>query len=229
MSATVKPDYVYNLLLKHKTIYWTVKTTDKGLQFAEQQEELSAPESAAMLREALEAISARVVLVELRPKTRKLTGQAATRGGDVKTGFFNLMVDLSANLPHNERSGAGMYGNSNFEEILKREQTISQMKIEALEKEHQQNQEKASPLMRLIEKFVDNEPLIAAVADKLIKAFSLPPARAAVGAVPKQLEETLNKLKALDADYENTLFHMVQYMEDNPGVLDQVKTMFMPK
>jgi hypothetical protein len=230
MSATVKAEHAYNLILKHKCIYWTVKTTDKGLQFAEQQQEVSPAESAQLLREALESISARAVLVELRPKTRKATGGAeGTRGGDVKTGFFNLIVDTSASLPANERSGASIYGISQFEEILKREQTISQMKIEALEKEHQASQEKSSPIMRLIEKFVDNEPLIAAVADKLIAAFTLPQARPAVSQAPKQIDNTLTRLKALDADYENTLFYMVQYLEDNPGVIDQVKTMFTPK
>jgi len=228
MSATVKPDYVYNLILKHKTIYWTVKTTDKGLQFAEQQEVISPAESASMLREALDAISARVVLVELRPKARKVMGTGEARGGDIKTGFFNLMVDLSANLPANERS-PGMYGSNQLDEILKREQTITNLKIEALEKEHAANQEKSSPLMKLIEKFTENEQLIGAVADKLISAFTLPPARAAVGTAPKQIDSTLTRLKALDADYENTLFYMVEYMEQNPGVLDQVKQIFMPK
>jgi len=227
MSATVKPDYVYNLILKHKTIYWTVKTTDKGLQFAEQQEVIPPAESAGMLREALDAISARVVLVELRPKARKVIGTEA-RGGDIKSGFFNLMVDLSANLSANERS-PGIYGNNQLEEILKREQTITNLKIEALEKEHAASQEKSSPLMKLIEKFTENEQLIGAVADKLISALTLPPARAAVGTAPKQIDSTLTRLQALDADYENTLFYMVQYLEDNPGVIDQVKTMFTPK
>lgn len=229
MSATVKPDYVYNLILKHKTIYWQVKTTDKGLQFAEQQEEVTPQESVNLLKESLDAISARVVLVELRPKTRRGAAERAKIGGDVKTGYFNLMVDTSANMPAAERGGS-MYGsNQAFEEILKREAVITELKIQALEKSFQESEEKLSPLMRLIDKFVDNDALIGAVADKLINAFTLPAPKAAINAAPKNIDGTLKRLKTLDADYEQTLAYMVQYMEDNPGVLDQVKTMFVPK
>lgn len=229
MSAIVKPEHIYNLITKHKTIFWTIKTTDRGLKYGENQDEITPDESVELLKECLSHIAAKTVLIELRPKPIKKTAgtaETAVRGGDIRTGFFNCIVDISSNLPPQERN-QGMYGGAAFEEILKSKEQIHQLQMAAALKEKEAEINNPNPLYKIIEKFVENESLIGVISDKLISALTLPRATPIAGR-NNQIDETLNRLKTLDKDYETTLFNLANYLEANPGIIDSVKSMIKP-
>lgn len=229
MSATtVKPDYVYQLIDKHKCVFFAVKTPDKGMLYGENQTDTTAPIAINLLRDVLNGIKGRTVLVELRPRARKVTGGQS--GGDVRTGFFDLMVDISDSLPANERGSYGAPNQINgLDEILKREQQITQLKIEAIQREQAANA--ASPLVRIAEKFAENEKLINAISDRLLTALlpPPPPARAITGTAPDEVKDILNRLQKIDPDYLNTLLNLTNYLEANPSILSQVKLMITPQ
>lgn len=234
MSATVKPEYCKQLIEKHKCIFWTVKTPDKSYQIAENQDEISAPASADMLLAALGAIKAKTVLVELRPKARVKTPSSETqRGGDVRTGYFNLFVDLSDNLPAHERGTYSTPQHNLIEEIVTREKAIANLELEKFKLQQALGaaETQSSPLNRLIDKFLEREELVNVIADKIIGAFSPLPKAVAQPNIqaPKGLDDVAERLKRIDPDYINTLHHMANYMEANPGVFEQVKKTFVPQ
>lgn len=198
--------------------------------YGENQDAVSTTTACTMLAEILNGIKGRSVLVELRPKARKATGA----GGDMRTGFFDLIVDISDSLPANER-GAGGYGGpglNGIEEILKREQQINELKIAAIRAE--QEQTKASPFIRIAEKFAENDKLINMIGDKLLNALMPKPQKptikaALAGNEREEINNTLERLKGLDPEYVVTLKNLADYLEQNPGMLDGVKQIITPQ
>jgi len=230
MSATVKPQYVYDLISNKKIVFFTVKSPDKGMTYGENQDNISTGEAIDELSRILNGIQGRTVLVELRPKPRAKKAGEGLSGGDMKTNFFDLYVDISDNLPKDAR---GYQGNSNsingLDEILKREATIHTLQLDKLRAEL--SEQAKSPLIIIAEKFASNDKLISAVSDRLLNALlpPPPPPKLAGAAAPSNLTEVLKRLEKIDSDYIETLTNLVNYIEQYPGMIDQVKTMITPK
>jgi len=85
---------------------------------------------------------------------------------------------------------------------------------------------------RLAEKLLENDSLILALTGLLTKfagnqthtqttQIAQAPAQA-----PAEIAATLQRLSVVDPDYLNTLEKMTTYLENNPGVINQIKPIF---
>jgi hypothetical protein len=105
---------------------------------------------------------------------------------------------------------------------------IQQVQMEKMRMELEADQAD-SPWMRLGEKLLQNDALVMAITGAISKfaAGTKQPARVAAP-VPTNtgIDETLQRLAAVDPDYMNTLSKMTDYLERNPGVIDQIKPIF---
>jgi len=95
---------------------------------------------------------------------------------------------------------------------------LEKLRMELGEKEQ-------SPLARIAEKLLENDALIVALTGVLGRmAGSSPQRTIAAPQEPSNMVETLNKLSRVDPDYQHTLSKMAEYLESNPSVLGQIKT-----
>lgn len=233
-AAQVTPDYVADLMRDNKIVYFSVKTMDKNMTYAQQNDALSQTEAISYFYKIIKSIKGRNVIVNLRPKS----GKEANRGGDMHTGYYELVVDISENLPASERNGGNFYQQHQganigaIEQILERENKIKALELAAQRRELEATA--SSPWVKIAEKFAENDKLINAIGDRLLTALIPAPkhAQTIAAAQPiepnEQIKQTLGRLQKLDADYINTLQYLAAYLEQNPGMIDTVKSMITP-
>jgi len=104
-----------------------------------------------------------------------------------------------------------------------------QVELEKMRMELQQEQQD-SPWMRLGEKLLQNDALVMAITGAISKFASGKTPAPKIAASPQtnstNIDETLQRLSIVDPDYINTLSKMTEYLEKNPGVIDQIKPIF---
>jgi hypothetical protein len=141
--------------------------------------------------------------------------------GSIKGQTFDLMVKL--NDPYvNAKSISGAGGNPSFADLLVLHQKINQYEIEKMKLEFQSEQ-KESALDSILIGLKDHIPNLLTLA---MTKLNSTPSPSKISGTPNdgKLANALKKLSSIDADYQNTLIKMAEYLQSNPAVLPQIKS-----
>ena len=211
--AFVSPEFVRIQQQKHNCIHWKVMDRTKKLVI-NRNDSSNINESAEELQQTLENCQGDYVCVTLY--THK---PEHLEKGSIKGQTFDLMVKL--NDPY-VNAKPSLSGNPSFADLLALHQKIQQYEIEKIKAELQSEQ-KESAIDSLVLSFKDHIPsLISLVMTKLSK----PTVQSKISGPEDggKLANALKKLSSIDADYQNTLIKMAEYLQSNPAVLPQIKT-----
>jgi hypothetical protein len=149
--------------------------------------------------------------------------------GDTRENGLTLRVKLpngGSSIGRMPQHNFQNYNSPSLEQYISLHDKIRQVEMEKLKMELEaENQD--SPWTRLGEKLLQNETLVAALTG-LIMNLGAPKTIAAPTTLsaPSDIDETLSRLSQVDPDYKNTLAKMTNYLEKNPGVIDQIKPIF---
>jgi hypothetical protein len=142
---------------------------------------------------------------------------------------FDLMVKL--NDPYingNNKSGSGSSGSGpSFQDMLNLHARIQQYEIDKIKAEYEYNTDKKeSAIDKLIGKLADSDALntlITILMTKVNKPKNVISSPDQISGT-SNLNQTISKLQSIDPDVENTLAAMANYLEKNPSVLPQIKS-----
>lgn len=222
--AFVTPEYVKSLQSTHEAKYWKVYDGSGKTLINKLDADIGLNKSSDMLQETLDNCIADFVTVRLFT-----VAPAKTTAGDQRDTGLTLKVKLDN--PNNTKP-MGMYGmQPGISEYIALHDKIRQVELEKLRMEMESNQTE-SPWTRLGEKLLQNDTLVLAITGAISKiAAGKQPAPQRIAQpqttkTPGEIEETLSRLSAVDPDYINTLEKMTSYLENNPGVIDQIKPIF---
>jgi len=172
-----------------------------------------------MLEEALEncagASSVLVKLYTVKPE-RTLPG---TSKGDI----FELRVKLdgennTSNFP--QRNYSPSIGAPTWVDMMAMSDKMRQIELDKLRLELEYKEE--SPWSKIAEKLLENDALILALAGMIKKPIAQATRQISAPANESDLFNRLNSIGFSNNDIEN----MATYLEDNPGVIDQIKPIF---
>lgn len=217
--AYVSPTYVKKMQSTHNAEFWKLfNNTGKEL-INECTTHIGLSASIDMLEEALEncagASSVLVKLYTVKPE-RTLAGQSK---GDT----FELRVKLDGeNTSGNftQRNFAPSIGAPSWVDMMNMSDRIRQAELDKLRLELEQKEE--SPWSRIAEKLLENDALILALAGLIKKPIQQASRQISAPANENDLFNRLNNIGFSNVDIEN----MATYLEENPGVIDQIKPIF---
>lgn len=212
--AFVSPEFVRMQQTKHQCSHWKVMDRTKKLVI-NRNDSTNINDSADELQQTLENCQGDYVCVTLY--THK---PEHLEKGSIKGQSFDLMVKLNDPFVNSKPS---ISGNPSFSDLLALHQKINQYEIEKIKAEMQQEQ-KESAIDSLVLSFKDHIPsLISLVMTKLSSKPSAPSPQIS-GNDGGKLADAMKKLSAIDPDYQNTLSKMADYLQANPAVLPQIKS-----
>jgi hypothetical protein len=221
--AFVSPEYVRSLQSTHDAKYWKVYDGSGKTLINKLDADIGLNKSSEMLQETLDNCIADFVTVRLFTVAPAKT----TAGAQHDTG---LTLKVKLDNPNNTKP-SGMYGmQPGISEYIALHDRIRQVELEKLKMEMESNQAE-SPWTRLGEKLLQNDALVLAITGAISKLAAGKPAQQKIAQpqpinAPTEIAETLTRLSAVDPDYINTLEKMTSYLENNPGVIDQIKPIF---
>lgn len=220
--AFVTPEYVRSLQETHEAKFWKVYDSSGKILINKLDQDLGMSKSTSMLQDTLENCQADYVTVRLFTiAPSKTTAGAAHDVG------LTLKVRLDSMQTQKPTSyGIGMA--PSIQDYLALTDKIRQVELEKMRMELQQEQQD-SPWMRLGEKLLQNDALVMAITGAISKFASGKTPAPKIAASPQStsnIDETLQRLSMVDPDYINTLSKMTEYLEKNPGVIDQIKPIF---
>lgn len=222
--AFVTPEYVKSLQETHEAKFWKVYDSTGKTLINKLDTDIGINKSATMLQDTLENCQADYVVCRLFTIAPTKTQAGATHD----TGL-TLKVRLDS-MQAPKTTSAGISMAPGIQEYLALHDKIRQVEMEKMRMELEKDQAD-SPWMRLGEKLLQNDALVMAITGVISKfaASGKPVARVAAPAQNSSntnIDETLQRLAAVDPDYINTLSKMTEYLEKNPGVIDQIKPIF---
>jgi hypothetical protein len=217
--AYVSPTYVKKMQSTHNAEFWKLYNNTGKELINECTTHIGLSASIDMLEEALEncagASSVLVKLYTVKPE-RTLSGQSK---GDT----FELRVKLDG------ETQSGNFTNRNFSpgigaptwvDMMNMSDRIRQTELDKLRLELEQKEE--SPWSRIAEKLLENDALILALAGLIKKPIQQATRQISAPANENDLFNRLNNIGFSNTDIEN----MATYLEENPGVIDQIKPIF---
>jgi hypothetical protein len=223
MSSFQSQEYAINLMRLHDCRFWIIKDSDGRSVLGEQKDEESTLEqSIEALESALMEINGKYVNLHLRSKSRAQRGA----GGDIKSGNFDLKVNLSGN----QINGVNQ-GNSNNDLALKSlMQEIQSLKVQMIEQKHQQE---LGVLKQEISELKNGNPLLDQVIQGLAGVFvkgennnqaaqipALSQSPALSGTEPKKgtgrIQAAIKRLAVVDPNFIESLEKLVSFAENNP-------------
>jgi len=212
--AFVSPEFVRMQQNKHNCVHWKVMDRTKKLVI-NRNDSSNINESSDELQTTLENCQGDYVCVTLYThKPEQL------EKGSIKGQTFDLMVKL--NDPYVNAKSISGSGNPSFADLLVLHQKINQYEIEKMKLEFQSEQ-KESALDSILISVKDHIPSLITLA--MNKLNSKPtPSRISGKPADGKLAEALKKLSSIDGDYQNTLIKMAEYLQSNPAVLPQIKS-----
>ena len=217
--AYVSPTYVKKMQSTHNAEFWKLYNNTGKELINECTTHIGLSASIDMLEEALEncagASSVLVKLYTVKPE-RTLAGQSK---GDT----FELRVKLDGELPSGNfasRNFAPGIGAPTWVDMMNMSDRIRQTELDKLRLELEQKEE--SPWSRIAEKLLENDALILALAGLIKKPLQQASKQIAAPVNENDLFNRLNNIGFSNTDIEN----MASYLEENPGVIDQIKPIF---
>lgn len=219
--AFVSPEYVKQMQLQHNAPHWRVTDRTKKLVI-NRNESAVLNVSIDQLQETLNNCVGDYVCVTLYTIKPEHLETGSKRGLT-----FDLMVKLNDPYINGPQKSSGSGSGPSFQDMLNLHARIQQYEIEKIRAEYEYNTEKKeSAIDKLIGKLADSDhlnTLITLLMTKVSKPkhhISQPENISG----PSGLNQTISKLQQIDPDVENTLAAMANYLEKNPGVLPQIKS-----
>lgn len=221
--AFVSPEYVKQMQLQHNAPHWRVTDRTKKLVI-NRNESATLNTSIDQLQETLTNCVGDYVCVTLYTIKPEHLETGSKRGLT-----FDLMVKL--NDPYingNNKSGSGSSGSGpSFQDMLNLHARIQQYEIDKIKAEYEYNTDKKeSAIDKLIGKLADSDALntlITILMTKVNKPKNVISSPDQISGT-SNLNQTISKLQSIDPDVENTLAAMANYLEKNPSVLPQIKS-----
>jgi len=217
--AYVSPTYVKKMQSTHNAEFWKLYNNTGKELINECSTHIGLSASIDMLEEALEncagASSVLVKLYTVKPE-KYVAGQSK---GDT----FELRVKLDGEtMPSNlmQRNYAPGIGAPTWVDMMNMSDRIRQTELDKLRLELEQKEE--SPWSRIAEKLLENDALILALAGLIKKPIQQASRQISAPVNENDLFNRLNNIGFSNTDIEN----MASYLEENPGVIDQIKPIF---
>jgi len=216
--AYVSPAYVKKMQNSHNAEFWKLYNNTGKELINECCTHIGLSASIDMLEEALEncngASSVLVKLYTVKP--------AKYVAGVDKGDIFELRVKIDGeNMPSNfnQRNYSPSIGAPSWVDMMKMSERIQQSELDKLRLELEQKED--SPWSRIAEKLLENDALVLAIAGLIKKPLQAAP-RISNPQNESDLFNRLNNIGFSNNDIEN----MASYLEENPGVIDQIKPIF---
>jgi len=217
--AYVSPTYVKKMQSNHNAEFWRLYNNTGKELINECTTHIGLSASIDMLEEALEncagASSVLVKLYTVKPE-RTLPG---TSKGDI----FELRVKLDGETPNGnltQRNYNPGIGAPTWMDMMALSDKMRQIELDKLRLELEYKEE--SPWSKIAEKLLENDALILALAGLIKKPIAQNTRQISAPANESDLFNRLNSIGFSNNDIEN----MATYLEDNPGVIDQIKPIF---
>ena len=217
--AYVSPTYVKKMQSTHNAEFWKLYNNTGKELINECTTHIGLSASIDMLEEALEncagASSVLVKLYTVKPE-RTLSGQSK---GDT----FELRVKLDGeNTSGNftQRNFNPSIGAPTWIDMMQMSDRIRQTELDKLRLELEQKDE--SPWTAIANKLLENDALILAIAGLIKKPIAQTTRQISAPQNENDLFNRLNNIGFSNTDIEN----MATYLEENPGVIDQIKPIF---
>jgi hypothetical protein len=214
--ALVSIDTTEKLQRQQKAIYWKVTDKSKKLTINRNDENINIDDSATLLKETLKDCIGDYVNVTLY--TEKPT---QLEKGSIKGKIFELLVQLeTANNNNNNYKQVSGIGAPNFNDVLNLHKQVMELEFEKKMSQANEDKIRVKPMDKLIEKLTEGNTINLLLSAFMAKATKQPEA---IGSLPNDMKQTFDKFANVDPDYKNTLAKMADYLETNPGVLQQIK------
>jgi hypothetical protein len=217
--AYVTPTYVKKMQTTHNAQFWKLYNNTAKELINECCTNIGLSASIEMLEEALEnCAGAQSVLVKLytqKPEQRK---QGIPAGE-----MFELRVKLDGEqIQNNNFRGNYPTGISapSWLDMMQMSDKLRQIELDKLRMELENREQ--SPWERIADKLLENDALIIALAGLIKKPIAAAPKTISAPQNENNVLERLNGLGFTSVDIEN----MANYLEENPGVIDQIKPIF---
>jgi hypothetical protein len=220
--AFVSAEYIKTLQKSHDAKFWKVLDSSGKVCINKLDADIGLSGSQDLLQETLENCIGDFVIVKLytiKPE-RKEAGVNSESGLTLK-----VKLDSSSQMgfyPGKQQNH--LSGQPSWNDFMMMNEKVNQLNMDKLRMEMEQ--EKAdSPLTIAINKAIENPQLVISALGAIFGKSSPSPV-AISGNASGSINQTLERLKGIDPDYENTLSKMVTYLETNPGTIDQIKPIF---
>jgi hypothetical protein len=217
--AYVSPTYVKKMQSTHNAEFWKLYNNTGKELINECTTHIGLSASIDMLEEALEncagASSVLVKLYTVKPQR--------TLPGESKGDTFELRVKLDGETSGGNFINRNMptsIGAPSWVDMMNMSDRIRQAELDKLRLELEQKEE--SPWSRIAEKLLENDALILALAGLIKKPIQQATRQISAPANENDLFNRLNNIGFSNTDIEN----MASYLEENPGVIDQIKPIF---
>jgi hypothetical protein len=223
--AFVSPEYVKQMQLQHNAPHWRVTDRTKKLVI-NRNESSTLNTSIDQLQETLTNCVGDYVCVTLYTIKPEHLETGSKRGLT-----FDLMVKLNDPYINGNKSGSGSGGSGSggptFQDMLNLHARIQQYEIEKIKAEYEYNTEKKeSAIDKLIGKLAEGDHINTLVSILMAKVNQPKQQISSPDQISgtSNIKATLSKLQQIDPDVENTLAAMANYLEKNPSVLPQIKS-----
>lgn len=217
--AFVSAEYVKTLQKSHDAKYWKVFDSSGKVTINKLDQDIGLNASQDMLQETIDNCIGDYVIVKLytlKPERRE-AGVASESGLTLK-----VKLEGSSSVGFQKQpSHHSFIGQPTWMDMMSMSEKLRNVELEKLRMELEEKEQ--SPLARIAEKLLENDTLIMALTGVLSKMGGQQRI-AAPNTQPSSMESTLAKLQQVDPDYQHTLSKMADYLESNPGVIGQIKT-----
>lgn len=217
--AYVTPAYVKKMQQTHDAAFWKLfNNTGKEL-INECTTAIGLSASIDMLEEALEnCTGASSVLVKLYTNKPVFSTPGQSKGD-----IFELRVKLDGETQNSnfvQRNFMPTMSAPTWIDMMNMSDRIRQAELDKLRLELEQKED--SPWSRIAEKLLENDALILAIAGIIKKPIVKQITKISEPTNDTDLFARLNNIGFSNNDIEN----MANYLENNPGVIDQIKPIF---
>jgi hypothetical protein len=224
--AYISPEYVKSLQKSHEAKFWKVYDNTGKTLINKLDSDIGLNNSMEALQDTIDNCIGDYVIVKLFT-----IAPTKTQSGAQHDNGLHLKVKLD-NSPQNKAAAPYMGIVPGFNEYISLHDKLRELEIEKLKMEMAADSN-PSPWQRIGEKLLENDALILAITGLITKAATggktPAPAPQQINnpvTPSNELEETLSRLSIVDPEYKDTLSKMVNYLERNPGVIDQIKPIF---
>jgi hypothetical protein len=222
--AFVSAEYIKTLQKTHDAKFWKVLDSSGKVCINKLDADIGLSGSQDLLQETLENCIGEYVVVKLytiKPE-RKEAGVNSESGLTLK-----VRLDSSAQIGFHpgQKSNFQTLGQPSWMDMLQMNEKMNQLQLDKLRMELEQDKEE-SALTLAFNKAMENPQLIISALGAIFGKSNTPSPVAIAAPEAASLTNTLERLKGIDPDYQNTLSKMVTYLETNPGTIDQIKPIF---
>ena len=223
--ALIDLESLTKLQKQHNAIFWKCYDPNGKTIINEVKTDIGIDASADILTDFLSSCLGDFVIVKLyreRPEYQT-TGKATDQG-------LTLKVKLPGGTGYIGKPNTNTTGAPSFNDFLALMEAKRAVEMEKLRLELETSRNSITD--RILTAVTENPAIMTGVLN-LLQSFA-PKRQATAPAISANtdganINNTLQRLSQVDPDYINTLENLTSYLEQNPGVIDQIKPIFTPK